>query len=286
MINPFPPVLKMGHMPLRVMNFFMAIGLAAALCGCAENKQTDPVLMATIEQAAGDPNDPLEDVNRSVFAFNRDFDRFILKPTTDVYRFILPNPVQDSVHSFFSNLSSPVVFINDVLQGQGSQSMDTLARFLINSTVGIGGLFDPAAKLFNIQHHTEDFGQTLGSYGWTDSPYIVLPILGPSNPRDMVGRVVDFFVDPVSYVLRRHDLDGLMYGRLILDGIDKRNQNNATIDQINAALDPYSFMRSAYRQNRRFNVRNGIADQDDDSPVPVDDDELSVSHRPVPQFAP
>lgn len=230
----------------------------------------------TPDSDPSESNDPWEDVNRSVFAFNQDFDRFILRPITDTYRFLLPVPVQDSVHSFLNNVGSPLVFVNDVMQGEGSRAMDTLARFLINTTLGIGGLFDPASEVFHIDPHTEDFGQTLGTYGVSDSPYLVLPILGPSNLRDLTGRVVDFFIDPVSYWLRRQSLDGLMYTRLALDAVDKRNQNDKTIDQINGALDPYGFMRSAYRQNRRFHVENGVNVETEESPVPSEEDGLSV----------
>ena len=121
-------------------------------------------------------NDPIEDLNRSIFAFNQDFDKYLLNPLAEVYDEGLPEPIKDRVHSFLSNLNIPLIFVHDVLQAEGEQSIDSLARFLINSTLGLGGLFDPAAELFDLQPHTSDFGQTLGKYGVDEGAYIMIPI--------------------------------------------------------------------------------------------------------------
>ena len=224
-----------------------------------------------------DVEDPMEDVNRSVFRFNQDVDRYFAKPLTEIYQAILPQPAQESVHNLINNISSPVIFFNDILQLEGDRAMDTLARFLINTTLGLGGIFDPANELFDIHFHEEDFGETLGSYGVEGYPYLVLPLLGPSNLRDLGGMVVDFFLDPFDSIVRKHDLDYLIYLRWALEGIDKRVEADSVLNQIYASYDPYVRMRSIYTQNRAFNISKGTVDND--SPVPSDDDEGITPER-------
>lgn len=219
-------------------------------------------------------DDPLEDLNRSVFEFNRTLDKFLLKPVTEIYRFILPHPVQDSVHNVLRNVSSPLIFMNDVLQFSGDRAMNTLARFLINTTLGIGGLFDPASEVFGIEYHSEDFGQTLGVAGVGHAPYIVFPVLGPTNPRDFVGRVVDWVVDPFNYTARIHNATYLSYVRTALDTIDARRTYASILeDRIYKSPDPYVAARSLYTQNRNFNVRNGQVEMEE-SPVPPEFEDI------------
>ena len=144
--------------------------------------------------------------------------------------------------------------------------MDTLARFLINTTLGLGGIFDPAAELFDIPYHQEDFGETLGTYEVGGDPYLVLPILGPSSPRDTVGIIVDMLVDPFPYIARAHHAGYLTYVRLGVEGLDKRSEADEVLARVNKAHDPYIMMRSIYTQNREFNIKKGVVDLE--SPTP------------------
>ncbi|MGI4851447.1 MAG: MlaA family lipoprotein [Janthinobacterium lividum] len=222
-----------------------------------------------------DVEDPMEDVNRSVFRFNQLIDAYFAKPITDFYKDIFPKPVQESVHNFVNNINAPVIFINDVLQFEGDRAMDTLARFVINTTLGGLGLFDVAHEWFDINYHEEDFGETLGHYGVGDSCYLVIPFIGPSNPRDLTGVIFDLVVDPVDALILKKKLDYLIYVRWGVEGIDKRVEADSVLEQINRSPDPYIAMRSAYTQNRAFNINKGVVDND--SPVPFEEDESNMN---------
>lgn len=245
-------------------------GLFSSMCFASWSMASDALTTLSPDQIdqTAIVDDPLEDVNRSVFRFNRDVDQYIIKPVAEGYKAILPQPMRESIHSFLSNLGAPVVFFNDVLQLDGDRAMDTLARFLINTTLGLGGIFDPAAEVFEINHHVEDFGGTLGTYGVGGDPYIILPILGPSNPRDMVGMIVDILADPVDYIAhaRTHHADDLTYARFGVEATEKRVEADEVLRRIDKALDPYVLMRSIYTQNREFNIRKGVIDLE--SPTP------------------
>lgn len=218
--------------------------------------------------------DPLEGLNRVVFQFNQGIDFLLLGPISEIYQIIFPELVRDRVHSVLSNLSSPLVFLNDVAQLDGDHSMETLARFLINTTLGLGGLFDVAGEIFDIKAHTADFGQTLGKYGAEGTPYLVLPIIGPSNGRDLLGMAVDIFADPVNYMIRVHSKhkDLLRYTRLGLESVDKRREANEALKRINEALDPYILMRTLYTSHRRFVVNPSESIDQLDSPTPSSED--------------
>jgi phospholipid-binding lipoprotein MlaA len=149
--------------------------------------QNDVQAIESQAQVVGeDDNDPLEGLNRGIFEFNRVVDGVLIKPAAQIYRGVLPQQAQDSVRSFLRNLRSPVILANDVLQGDMDRAGSTIGRFLVNTTLGIGGLFDVASEL-GMPFHDEDFGQTLAVWGVGEGPYLVLPLLGPSNPRDAVG---------------------------------------------------------------------------------------------------
>lgn len=255
-------VLKTLLLGFSMMGSFPSTGFASLLTA------SDSLMTLSEDQIDQEApvNDPLEDVNRSVFRFNQDVDQYVLKPLSEGYKAVLPQPTRESVHAFLSNLGSPVILFNDLLQLQGDQAMDTLARFLINTTLGLGGIFDPAAEIFEIPYHQEDFGETLGTYGVEGDPYVMLPILGPSNPRDIVGIVVDMLVDPFPYIAHRRHADYLTYTRLGVEGIDKRSEADEVINRINKAHDPYIMMRSIYTQNREFNIKKGVVDLE--SPTP------------------
>jgi len=202
-------------------------------------------------------NDPLEDVNRAVYYFNDAIDTLFLQPLTEFYRGVVPPPVRGGIHNALANLSTPVILVNDVLQGEFDRAQVTLTRFAINTTVGIGGLGDPATD-YGYERHSEDFGQTLATWGVGDGPYIVLPIFGPSNPRDAVGRVVDYFTDPVNHWVDNTDRDSTGLAYTALKTLDTRDQLWDALDDIQKnSLDPYAAMRSFYRQNRMKEIMNG-----------------------------
>ncbi len=166
------------------------LALAAAallLIGCA----TPPP--ATDREALAEfraNNDPLEPFNRQMFGVHQVIDRNVLRPATVAYR-VLPDPVRSSVRNVLNNLRTPVVLLNDMLQGQPVRGGDTLGRFVINTTLGLGGLFDVADTYFGVPVHYEDFGQTLATFGVGEGPFLFIPVLGPSNPRDLTGAIVD-----------------------------------------------------------------------------------------------
>ena len=204
--------------------------------------------------------DPFETVNRFVFAFNEALDFFIIRPLAELYGFLLPEVVRDSVRNVVRNLLEPVNFLNHLWQGKDDDAADIAARFLINSTIGLGGLID-VAGYWGIPYRTEDFGQTLGFYGAEPGPYIVLPLLGPSSLRDTIGRGVDALIDPWGYVVPLVGIDPLHFSaaRLTAYGIDLRQRNLETIDELRRdSVDFYARVRSLYLQRRRAE----IADED------------------------
>lgn len=221
--------------------------------------------------AQSDTNDPLEPFNRAIFGFNQVVDGLILDPAQQLYDFALPDPAKTGVRNFLDNLASPVTFLNDVFQGERERAGITLSRFLVNSTFGMGGIFD-AASGFGIEaRHSEDFGQTLGVYGVDHGPYLVLPLLGPSSVRDAFGRVVDMQLTPWGYVV-----DGeVMIGTTVVDGIDTRYRLDPVLDDLSAnSLDLYSATRSVYLQRRTSDVLNGATAEIDDSYEDIFDEDF------------
>jgi phospholipid-binding lipoprotein MlaA len=212
-------------------------------------------------------NDPLEIPNRFIFAFNEALDVLILQPAAATYRFLVPSPVRDSVQSFMRNLRTPIILVNDLLQGKPDRAGDTAMRFLINSTVGVLGFIDVAEGM-GYPYHSEDFGQTLGSYGVGEGFYLVLPLFGPSSLRDGTGRLVDQLFDPLTYVGYYFDDDPgvteALIGRSALEGVDFRARNIETVEDIKRdALDVYARFRSLYRQFRQNEIEDGGANPDD-----------------------
>lgn len=198
-------------------------------------------------------SDPLEPVNRGIFWFNDKLYFYLLKPVARGYRWAVPEPWRVAVQNVFSNLASPVRVINAGLQGKFSTAGNEFARFFINTTLGIGGLFDTARDNFNIRKHVEDTGQTLGHYGIGPGIYLVLPILGPSDVRDAVGLFADSRMDMVYYLF-----DGWTYWEV--KGYEKINDLSIDKDTYESikkeALDPYLFVRDAYMQYRQNKIDN------------------------------
>jgi phospholipid-binding lipoprotein MlaA len=210
-----------------------------------------------------DENDPFEGANRVFFDVNQALDDVLLRPVAVVYKHVVPDFAQDGVRNFMNNLNSPVIFANDVLQGETDRAGVTLLRFGINSTIGVGGLID-VAKHFDIPYHDEDFGQTLGTWGVGEGPYLYFLVMGPSNARDITGFVVDRGLDPVNYVnWGNDDLEYVPVARTVLNVIDIRARNIETLDEIErSSVDYYASIRSLYRQSRADAIRNGAPSTD------------------------
>ncbi len=222
------------------------------------------------EEQTTDSIDPFEDFNRAVFDFNEALDAVIFLPLAKIYRAIFPKPVRDSFRNFMRNLNAPFVLANDVLQGEGERAGMTLSRFLINTTLGVGGLFDAAAGM-GAPYHEEDFGQTLGAWGVEESVYLVLPILGPSTVRDGLGKVGDAFINPLNYagaagkdvekIFFGHPryLADFLFGVRLLEGVDTRERLIEPIELLKKdplALDYYTLIRSVYLQRRKKEILN------------------------------
>lgn len=211
---------------------------------------------AAADGAADDANDPLEGMNRTIFHANLVTDHAIIKPIAYGYRAVVPRPVRNSIRNFLNNLDSPPIFANELLQGDLDGAGTTVLRFGINSTIGVGGLFE-VAEGWGLPRHTEDFGQTLGTYGMGEGPYLFLPFAGPAPPRDLAGRVVDVFFDPLTYV-HMGSQNYWRYVRVGTDAIDLRERNIETLDDIErTSVDYYASIRSLYRQTRNNEIRNG-----------------------------
>lgn len=215
------------------------------LAGCATMPPT-PEMVAN--------NDPYEPTNREMLLLNGKIDRYFVIPTVAVYFVLVPDPGRRAVHRFLENLTLPTTFVNDVLQGQVKRGSQTAARFVINTTIGFGGFLDPASRM-KIPDHGEDFGVTLGAWGVDEGPYIVLPFLGPSNPRDAFGLAADVGLDPTNYI---HIHDHLLWegGRYYFTVLDLRGQTFQTVQTIQrSSIDYYTALRGFYRQLRANQVR-------------------------------
>lgn len=220
------------------------------------------ILLFTAACASGsanvdmDINDPYEGMNRKIFEFNRTFDRQIFKPISSAYRFIMPKPAEDGVSNAMRNLREPWVFVNDILQLKFKRALTTLTRFTLNTTVGMAGLFKVSDGM-GIKYHSEDLGQTLAVWGFKESPYFVIPFIGPSTNRDFVGFAGYFFLDPVTLALNSEGESGLVLLRTGIDALDTRVRLHDALDDLYAEDDPYVVMRSLYLQNRRFEIHDG-----------------------------
>ncbi len=202
-------------------------------------------------------NDPAEPANRAVFEVNRGLDAALLKPVATAYRDATPKFFQNRINDALDNLRSPVIFLNDVLQGELGRAATTLVRFIINSTIGLLGLNDIATD-FGIEGHDEDFGQTLAVWGVPEGPYVMLPLFGPSNPRDAIGMVVDFLLDPFNIWAGNTDRDFAIFARSGTRAVDLRAIHMEALDELEkSSLDFYASIRSLYRQRRVNEINNG-----------------------------
>lgn len=207
-------------------------------------------------------HDPFEETNRQIYEFNDAFDRHFFRHVALYYRKIFPNPVRRVVYNFISNLYVPISLFNSIIQGKVDNSLATFSHFLINSTLGIGGLFDVAGHK-NVRYNNEDFGQTLGHYGLGSGVYIIIPFLGPSSTRDLAGLVVDKSINPMEFGLieiaghERLLPADYRTGTSIISAVDKRERLLDLVDDIKKdSFDPYATIRSAYLQKRANEVEN------------------------------
>jgi len=224
------------------------VALAAAvalLAGCATPPQ-DPAARAEFEQL----NDPLEPTNRYVFEVNRFLDIMLIKPWADTYRLVVPEFGRHRVSSILNNMGEPLNFANEILQGRFEDGFTTVGRFLINSTAGIGGMFDVASEI-GLPEKEGDFGQTLYTWGLPDGPYLVLPLFGPSNPRDAFGMGVEMYVDPVGFAFTEGGMKSANWARAGSGALDKRAEFIEPLDALErTSIDFYAQLRSMARQRR------------------------------------
>ncbi|MEJ2643912.1 MAG: VacJ family lipoprotein [Gammaproteobacteria bacterium] len=216
--------------------------VALGLAGCA-SAPTRP-----------DAPDPLHSFNRSMFRFNQKLDRYVMEPVSNAYIKVTPQPVRTGVTNFFYNLGYPYVILNDLLQGRPKSAIVATDAFFWNSTVGIGGIFDIGNK-FGLNSLDQNFGATAGVWGIGEGAYLVLPFFGPSSLRALPGIPLSIFSNPMYYA----NSTALQYGASALDAVNTRASLRAQIQMVNQSLDPYSFMRSGYRQHQDYLIRGGEA---------------------------
>lgn len=232
------------------------VAFAFALSGCATN---------------GDPRDPLEPMNRGIYKFNDSVDKAVLKPVAQGYKAVLPSPVRTGVTNFFSNIDDLFVAANNLLQFKLNDAVSDVGRIIANTTFGIAGIFDVASG-WGMEKHNEDFGQTLGHWGVGDGPFLMLPLLGPSNVRDSAGLLLYYKLDPVVHLRNvplRNSLTALRFVNRRANLLDAEK----VLDE--ASLDPYTFLRDAYIQQRRNLIYDGNPPRDNSA----DADEAPASKK-------
>jgi phospholipid-binding lipoprotein MlaA len=223
----------------------------------------------------GHPSDPLESINRGIYEFNQKFDKAVGKPIAKGYRYVTPTAVDLGITNFFHNLSDVPSIANNLLQLKPTQALTDLGRICINTTLGIFGLFDVASDM-GIPNYKEDLGQTLGYWGVGDTPYLMLPFMGPTTLRDLVGGVGDGQLDPLKDASKETS-----YALDILAAIDARADLLEALDALDeAAVDRYAFQRDIFLQSRSMEVMDGSDNEDDD---PFDDTLLFEDEDPSPQ---
>jgi phospholipid-binding lipoprotein MlaA len=235
-----------------------AAAVLAVLGGCS-----------SVPQEYRDPRDPWQGYNRAMFKFNTDFDNAFLKPAARAYQVVTPEPVDRGVTNFFNNIADVTSAVNNVLQFKLSRAGSDVGRVVVNSTVGIVGVFDVATNM-GLPSYKEDFGQTLGYWGIGPGPFFMMPILGPSSVRDTVGFAGDIVVDPFFSISKNE----IYWGFIVLRTIDKRADLLAAGEILDeAAIDPYAFIRDAFLQRRRNLVYDGNPPMDDAEDMFWDDEE-------------
>lgn len=251
-----------GNGLARMCRILSAI-LALFLSGCAAHQATAPGTVAEppiVELEVDDPDqtfpidvhDPWEGWNRRIYLFNARFDEMVFIPVVETYRFVVPDPARDSVNNFFTNLDNLITIANAMLQGKPMVAAQTTFRFVVNATVGVLGLFDPSTTI-GVPQHDEDFGQTLGVWGLGEGPYMVLPVLGPSNMRDTVGfatdRIAFSMIDPFGAASFQTEYPAV----LALNAINRREQVEFRYYETGSPFE-YELVRFLYTKKRQLDI--------------------------------
>ena len=214
------------------------------------------VLLFSIPVFSEEISDPFEDLNRDIFIFNEKLDEKLLKPAAVAYRKVTPQFARSGVTNFFNNLEEIDTTINQVLQGEIKYAFNDAGRFVINTTIGLFGLIDVASKM-GLERHEEDFGQTLGVWGFDSGPYIMIPFLGPSNPRDLLSRPISSFLSG-TFAMEDDDV------KITLVGIDALETRERLLDAETLIIgDKYIFVKDAYVQSREYEIKNGSTEDDE-----------------------
>lgn len=229
----------------RLFGTSIAAGLVLlTLAGCAASPARD--------------QDPLQGFNRKAYAFNDKLDRVVLQPISKVYTKVTPRPVRTGVHNFFHNLGYPYVIVNNFLQGRFKPGFKNIGGFLLNLTVGIGGVFDVAGDM-GIRRLDQNFGATAGTWGIGEGAYLVLPFLGPTTVRGLPGIPLEWFTSPVTYVNQSRAEIALS----ALDTVSTRARHQQDIEQVRHALDPYSFLKSGFLQHQNYLIHGGTVSNEE-----------------------
>ena len=260
---------SIGNVQRNATRLWLVVGWSAfaLLTGCATMQSADPEVP---------DNDPFESVNRPIYRANDFIDRRIAKPVTEAYLSYTPQPVQNSVSNFFDNVVYPNVILNDFLQGKGTQGLEDLGRFLVNTTFGFLGVWDMATPL-GLEAHDEDFGQTLGVWGMDESIYLMLPFIGPSTVRDVPNLGVSTVTNILFYVPSPYVVPVALLGFIDL----RARLNEAITFRDETAVEPYLFTREAYLQHRKFLIYDGNPPIDDDLYLGDPFDDLDVEEEPL-----
>lgn len=222
--------------------------LAVGLSACADSQSSGPIYT--------DISDPFEGANRAVFAFNNVVDDAIIHPVVKGYNIIVPKPARTGLDNVLKNLKSPVILINQTLQGDFDGAGDVIVRTVVNTLLGVGGIFDIAGHE-GLKYEPEDFGQTLAVWGLDHGPYLVVPIIGPSSTRDYIGYFVDAFADPLRWYLYNIDEKGWYYGKVAVDYFNLRASLVDVLEDLErSSIDYYAATRSAYYQSRDAMVQD------------------------------
>ncbi len=254
-------------------SMILAACLAAPTLAFAQDADVQPT-----QATPGDPTpgDPWENFNRDLFAVHESVDQAVVEPVARGYRAITPGPVRSGVRNVLRNLRGPVIFVNDVLQGEVGRAGVTAARFALNTTIGIGGVFDPAERA-GLERHDEDFGQTLAVWGVDSGPYVFVPLMGPTTVRDAFGRVVDTAFDPLTWT-GGDDAATFRAVRTGMTALSTREQLLDPVADVRAAsVDPYASFRSSYGLLRESAIQNGRSDVQD---LPEFDDMQDIEPAP------
>lgn len=239
-------------MTSRIWAALLLAGLLTGLSACATKPPaSDPEALAAYKQN----DDPLEPMNRKLYSVNNALDTYFMKPIAQGYAFVVPRTVRNHIGNVLDNLHTPVIFINDILEAKSRRAGDSLVRFVVNSTVGVAGIFDVANSL-GYPSHEADFGITLALWGVGSGPFLYLPVLGPSDPRDAAGFGVGVVSDPFFWIGQGAIVDDLGHVRTALTIVNTRAELLKPIDEVKRmALDPYATFRSLYRQHREAAIQ-------------------------------